>query len=104
VTLYFDELDEVKVLNDVEAENFLEYSVGPDLSLSRTMVEDKIKYLKGEIERPSVFRSGTVTNSKSVLFRGKCLVYLITFETDDVDIIEERFAGAVRSKQAGDIS
>jgi hypothetical protein len=91
VRLHFDELDEVKVLKDVEAENYMKYTIGPDLTLSKTMVEDKYKYLKGEIARPSVFRSGTCTNSKSVLFRGKALFYLITFETDDVEIIEESF-------------
>jgi hypothetical protein len=91
VTLFFDELDEVKVLNDVEAESYMRYTVGPDLSLSGRMVEDKMRYLKGEIPRPSVFRSGSCTNSKPVLFRGKQLFYLITFETDEVAAIEERF-------------
>lgn len=91
VTLLFEELDEVKVLNDVEAENYMHYTIGPDPELSKTLISDKIKYLKGEIARPSIFRSGTCTNSKSVLFRGKHLFYLMTFETDDVEIIEERF-------------
>ncbi len=99
VRLYFDELDEIRVFNDVEAENYMQYAIGPDLSLSKIMVEDKYRFLKGEIPRPSVFRSGSCTNSKSVLFRGRNLFYLITFETDDVEIIEESFRQYAAAKQ-----
>ena len=92
VFLGFDELYEVKVLSSVEADNYLKYSVGPDLQLSVKMVSERQQYLKGEIARPSVFRSGSVTGSKVVLFRNNSLFYLITFETDEVECIEEAYS------------
>jgi membrane protein implicated in regulation of membrane protease activity len=105
VFLRFDEIDELKVFTYREAEAYLKYQVGPDIRKGVNQTKDFIRYVKGEITRPSVYTLssyGTSTD-KRVLIKGKDLFYLITFDKDDISDLLEAYE-ASRNTLQGNIS
>lgn len=93
VHIRFDEIEQLEVFTYTEADAFLKYKVGPDLKLGARQTRDYMRYVKGEIPRPSVFAFGGAggTNGKRVLIRGPELFYMVTFDTDDVSDLIEAF-------------
>ncbi len=91
VFIGFDETEQLEVFTYTEADAFLKYKVGPVLELGVRQTRDFMRYVKGEIPRPSVYAFGGAGSNgdRRVLIRGPELFYMVTFDTDDVsDLIE----------------
>lgn len=103
VHIRFDEIEQLEVFTYAEADAFLKYKVGPDLGLGARQTRDFMRYVKGEILRPSVYAFGGAgsTTHKRVLFRGPELFYMLTFDTDDMsDLIEAYHSYKASAKKA----
>lgn len=94
VHIRFDEIEQLEVFSYVEAEAFLEYEVGPDLQLSVRQTKDFVRYVKGEIPRPSVYAFGSSGSGldKRVLISGPELFYMITFENEDISDLLDAYS------------
>tara|TARA_Y100000310_G_scaffold339651_1_gene432962 strand:+ start:1930 stop:2799 length:870 start_codon:yes stop_codon:yes gene_type:complete len=91
VNFKFSEIDEIKELSFVEVKTFLSYKVGPDVDLTIRKTKDLYKYMKGEIDRPSVYVFGPSSIGTNVFFKGKDLFYLLVFDTKDVNDLLSAF-------------
>lgn len=103
VHIRFDEIDQLEVFTYPEAEAFLKYKVGPDLDLVARQTKDFMRYVKGEIPRPSVYAFGGSgsTSGRRVLIRGSGLFYMVTFDTYDIsDLIDAYNAHKTPVKEA----
>ncbi len=84
VHLLFRELDEVRVLSDLEAEDLLKYRVGPDLALAAEATQDMYRFLKGDIPRPrSLVRTAVRPGGMTIFLRGPEIYYLVAVANED---------------------
>lgn len=90
IHIRFEEIDELQVMTYTESEAFLKYNIGPDFQLSKRQIEDTAAYLKGKIQRPSVYTYGGAKND-CVLIRGPELFYMISFDTDNVSDLTQAY-------------
>lgn len=88
----FSELKEVRSMTYIEAEKFLQYTVGSNLKLSARQTSDLYKYYREEIPRPRVYTlAAPNTVGITVLLRGGDLFYLFCFDTDDASDLINAF-------------
>lgn len=92
VTIGFDDIDEIRTFSFVEAQTFLKYEVGPNLELVIRQTKDLHDYVKGKIERPSVYTFTAIQSvGKIVLLKGPDLFYFLAFDTEDVSDLAAAF-------------
>lgn|GEM_PF-1388115 len=85
VKIGFNELDEIKAFTFVEAQTFLKYEVGPNVEIVIRQAKDLHDYVKGKIEKPSVYAFTAIQSvGKIVLLKGPDLFYFLAFDTEDV--------------------
>jgi hypothetical protein len=89
VRLGFDELDEVRELSDVEAQDLLKYRMGPDLTVAAAAAKDLIRWVEGQIPRPATFvRNALRPGGRTLLLRGPQVLYLVAIaEGDHTDLL-----------------
>jgi hypothetical protein len=91
VNFKFSEIDEIKELSFIEVKTFLTYKIGPDVDLTIRKTKDLYKYMRGEIDRPSVYTFGPSSIGTNVFFQGKDLFYLLVFDTKDISDLLNAF-------------
>lgn len=92
VTIGFDELDEIRTFSFVEAQTFLKYEVGPNIELVVRQTKDMYDYVKGKIERPSVYTFTAIHSAgKIMLLKGPDLFYFTAFNAEDVTDLVDAF-------------
>jgi len=86
ITLKFSELSEIREMSFYEAEAYKD-NIGPNVPLGIEQTKSLYKLAKSG-ERPKVYFMAQ-SNGKTVLFRGKNVHYLITFNVDSAkDLID----------------
>jgi hypothetical protein len=99
VRISFDELDEIRSLNYFEARTFMDYEIGPSISLTVAAVRDLTKYLKGEISRPNYYAINTDNSSGNTLFlHGPNFLYLLAVQNANCDELIQAFTAYKASK------
>ncbi len=78
ITIQFNELDDVRVLDRYQGTAWQEYGIGPDLKLGYDAIKDLIDYNTGKIDRPRYFSwMANVSGVKTLFLYGRGLTYLI---------------------------
>lgn len=90
VTLPFSELEEIRELSYLEAQSFLKYKIGPDITIAAQAAKDLYDYFRGNIERPNVYVF-VQSVGKTLLLRGPHIFYLITVRKDDCSDLIQAF-------------
>jgi hypothetical protein len=92
VTIGFSDIDEIRTFSFVEAQTFLKYEVGPNLEIVIRQTKDLHDYVKGKIDRPSVYAFTAIQSvGKIVLLKGPDLFYFLAFDTEDVSDLINAF-------------
>jgi len=92
VKIGFDELDEIRTFSFVEAQTFLKYEIGPNLEIVIKQTRDLHDYVKGRIERPSVYTFTAIQSvGEIVLLKGPDLFYFLSFDSEDVSDLVTAF-------------
>lgn len=92
VTIGFEEIDEIRTFSFVEAQTFLKYEVGPNVEIVIRQAKDLHDYVKGKIEKPSVYAFTAIQSvGKIVLLKGPDLFYFLAFDTEDVSDLMDAF-------------
>lgn len=84
VRIAFAEIEELRALTDDEAEDM-------NVSLDMRHKRDLFDYLRGKIVRPSVYQA-VHRNGRTLLIRGRNLVYLMTVDPEGLDEVFNAYA------------
>ncbi|RPI22212.1 MAG: hypothetical protein EHM61_22805 [Acidobacteria bacterium] len=83
VRIGFDDLEEIRDLSDMEAGAFLQYQIGPNLTLGAAAAVDQYRYFNKQIPRPRFYAVNALRpNGRTLLLRGPDLFYLIAVDGD----------------------
>ncbi len=89
VRIGFDDLEEIRDLSDMEAGVFLQYQIGPNLTLGAAAAVDQYRYYRQQIPRPRFYAVNALRpNGRTLLLRGPDLFYLIAVEGDPRGLVE----------------
>ena len=88
IKINFNEIDEIREMTYWESDAFMKYTIGPNAQLQIRETKDLYNYMKGKIDKPSVYiATGLNQNNKVIFMKGKDLFYLISFDSSDVSDI-----------------
>lgn len=88
VRIGFDDLEEIRDLTDVEAGAFLQYEIGPNLTLGAAAAVDQYRYFSQQIPRPRFYAvSALRPNGRTLFLRGPDLFYLVAVDGDPHDVL-----------------
>ncbi len=88
VRIAFDDLEEIRDLSDTEAAVFLNYQIGPNLTLGATAAVDQYRYHRGQIPRPRYYVVNAFRpNGRTLLLRGPDLFYLVAVDGDPRELV-----------------
>jgi len=81
----FNEIDEIKSLSFIEAENYQKYTIGPNVPLVAEKVKQEIQFLQGKIPRPEVYFMDAASNGINLLMRGPRVFYMLPVSNENID-------------------
>ncbi len=88
VRIAFDDVDEMRDLSDAEAAAFLQYQIGPNLTLGAAAVVDQYRYFNRQIPRPRFYVHNALRpNGRTLFLRGPELFYLIAVDRDPGELV-----------------
>ncbi len=88
VRIEFDDLEEIRDLSDMEAGAFLQYQIGPNLTLGTAAVADQYRYFRQQIPRPRFYAFNALRpNGRTLLLRGPDLFYLVAVDGDTAELV-----------------
>lgn len=91
VKIKFSEIQEIKELSFIEVQSYMNYKIGPDITLQSQSIMDMINFLKdpnNPENRPNTYTLVSESSgAKTLLIRGQNLFYLIAVGNEDIDEI-----------------
>ncbi len=88
VRIGFDDLEEIRDLSDMEAGAFLQYQIGPNLTLGAAAAVDQYRYFSKQIPRPRFYAVNALRpNGRTLYLRGPELFYLIAVDGDPRELL-----------------
>ena len=81
----YNEIDEIRVFNFVEAKEFLKYSIGPDAKLAMKNIKQRMDFIKGKIPRPNILITDSISIWPIVFIKGPNLFYFTGFNKKNVN-------------------
>ncbi|HTW96497.1 MAG TPA: hypothetical protein VMD74_02455 [Candidatus Methylomirabilis sp.] len=92
VKIKFEEIDEIREVNYVEAQSLMKYQIGPNISLATRGAKDMYDFMKKKIEKPNVYvMMPAMSGAKTLVIKGQNIFYLSAVQNENFEDLLNAF-------------